>query len=100
MEKLSTRRHKAGNMHPHDTNDQPAWGAVYSLSLGVAALTAAEMLPVSLLTPIAADLQISTGLAGQTVTATAVVGFAASLLTATLARNMDRRRLLLIFSFL
>lgn len=79
---------------------QSAWSAVYALSLGVAALTAAEMLPVSLLTPMAADLHISAGLAGQTVTATAVVGFGASLLTAMAARRMDRRRLLLLFSLL
>lgn len=87
-------------MHPNVIDDKPAWNAVYALSLGVAALTAAEMLPVSLLTPMAADLHISAGLAGQTVTATAIVGFGASLLTSVAARRMDRRRLLLLFSLL
>lgn len=82
------------------TNDEPAWNAVYALSLGVAALTAVEMLPVSLLTPMATDLHVSAGLAGQMVTATAVVGFGASLFTAVAARRMDRRRLLLLFSLL
>jgi predicted MFS family arabinose efflux permease len=52
----------------------PAWAAVLSLSLGVFALVTAEFLPASLLTPMASDLSISNGLAGQAVTATAVVG--------------------------
>jgi predicted MFS family arabinose efflux permease len=80
--------------------NRPAWSAVHALSLGVAALTSAEMLPVSLITPIAADLGITEGLAGQTVTATALIGFLASLFTAVAARRMDRRRLMLAFSVL
>jgi len=51
----------------------PAWAAVLSLTVGVFGLVTAEFLPASLLTPIAADLGISVGTAGQAVTATAVV---------------------------
>src|SRR3546814_6710373 len=54
--------------------DDPAWAAVISLSLGVFGLVTAEFLPVSLLTPISEDLGVSTGIAGQTITATAVIG--------------------------
>lgn len=78
----------------------PAWGAVVSMGLGVFSLVTAEFLPASLLTPIAAELNISEGAAGQAVTATAVVGMAASLLIAPAARRIDRRRLLMLFSVL
>src|SRR6187402_2611284 len=50
-----------------------AWAAVASLMLGAFSQVTAEFLPASLLTPIAADLGISVGTAGQAVTATAVV---------------------------
>ena len=44
-----------------------AWGAVMSMALCVAVLIASEFMPVSLLTPIAADLGISEGQAGQAI---------------------------------
>ncbi len=50
----------------------PAWAAVLSLTVGVFGLVTAEFLPASLLTPMARDLGISLGTAGQAVTATAV----------------------------
>lgn len=80
--------------------DTPAWGAVVSMALGVFGLVTAEFLPASLLTPIAAELNITEGAAGQAVTATAVVGMAASLLITSFARRIDRRHLMLFFSLL
>lgn len=80
--------------------DAPAWGAVVSMALGVFGLVTAEFLPASLLTPIAAELGISEGAAGQAVTATAVVGMVASLLITTFARRIDRRHLMMGFSAL
>lgn len=80
--------------------DAPAWGAVVSMALGVFGLVTAEFLPASLLTPIAAELNITEGAAGQAVTATAVVGMAVSLLITSLARRTDRRHLMLFFSLL
>lgn len=45
---------------------QPAnWGGVFAMSLCVFALVASEFMPVSLLTPIASDLGITEGMAGQ-----------------------------------
>lgn len=70
---------------------EPAWGAVLSLSLGVFALVTAEFLPASLLTRMAADLGISVGLAGQAVTATAVVAMLTALGFAVVIGNLDRR---------
>ena len=79
---------------------KPAWGAVFAIAFGVIVLTAAQTLPVSLLTPLAADLRISEGLAGQTVTATSAVAFVTSLVIAFAARNLDRRVLLLLLALL
>ena len=62
---------------PQWTNAQasrkPAWGAVVSMALGVFGLVTAEFLPASLLTPMALDLGVSEGMAGQAVTATAAM---------------------------
>jgi DHA1 family purine ribonucleoside efflux pump-like MFS transporter len=69
----------------------PAWPAIFSLSLGVFGLVTAEFLPASLLTPMAADVGVSVGAAGQAVTATAVVGAIAGLATAIVTRGVDRR---------
>jgi predicted MFS family arabinose efflux permease len=69
----------------------PAWAGVLSLAMGVFGLVTAEFLPASLLTPIAADLGVTNGAAGQTVTATAVIGTFAGILMPILTRNIDRR---------
>ena len=76
----------------------PRWSAVFSLFMGVMALIAAEFIPVSLLTPIARDLAVTEGMAGQTVTAVGVFAVLTSLLLAPLTGNIDRRRILLAFS--
>ncbi|WP_196258116.1 MFS transporter [Pelagibacterium limicola] len=78
----------------------PAWAAVFSLSLGVFGLVGAEFLPASLLTPIAADLGITEGLAGQAVTATAIMGVVSGLTVASVTRLLDRRQVLLGFSLI
>lgn len=80
--------------------ERPAWGAVFSMSLGVFALVTAEFLPASLLTPLAEGLQISKGGAGQAVTATAFVALISSLLTSVVTRGIDRRLVLIGFSVL
>jgi len=75
-----------------------AWVAVFSLAMGVFGLLTAEYLPASLLTPMAADLGVSEGLAGQAVTVTAGVALFAGLLVPRLTRSTDRRRVLLSFT--
>jgi predicted MFS family arabinose efflux permease len=72
-------------------SETPAWGAVISMMLGVFGLVTAEFLPASPLTPIARDLGVTEGLAGQAVTATAAVALVSSLLVATVTRGLDRR---------
>jgi predicted MFS family arabinose efflux permease len=78
----------------------PAWGAVVSMSLGVFGLVGAEFLPASLLTPMAAELGVTEGMAGQAVTATAAVALVTSLFIAAATRRLDRRIVLLGFSVL
>lgn len=79
---------------------KPAWRAVYSLGLGVFGLITAEFLPASLLTPMAASLGVSEGMAGQAVTATALVALVSGLLIAAATKNIDRRWVLIFFSLL
>ncbi len=76
------------------------WSAVFSLFMGVTGLIAAEFIPISLLTPIAQELRISEGMAGQTVTAVGIFAVITSLLLAPLSRNINRRYILLTFSAL
>ncbi|HEY0661935.1 MAG TPA: MFS transporter [Lysobacter sp.] len=76
------------------------WPAIVSLTLGVFGLVTAEFLPASLLTAMAADLHISQGAAGQTVTATAVVGAIAAPSIPVLTRRMDRRLVMLALTVL
>ncbi|MEQ9509237.1 MAG: MFS transporter, partial [Alloalcanivorax xenomutans] len=75
-----------------------AWGAVISLTLGVFGLVTAEFLPASLLTPMAADLAVSEGLAGQAVSITAVLAMITGLFIASVTRRIDRRHVLVGFS--
>lgn len=82
------------------STEAPHWAAVFSLFAGVTSLIAAEFIPVSLLTPIARDLAVTEGMAGQTVTAVGVFSVFSSLLLAPLTRGVDRRHILLAFSLL
>ncbi|OWV81767.1 transcriptional regulator [Rhizobium sp. R634] len=72
-----------------------AWGAVFALSLGAFALVASEFMPVSLLTPIAADLGISEGQAGQAISVSGAFAVLTSLFIASVAGRIDRKALLL-----
>ncbi|MFB5643263.1 MFS transporter [Kluyvera ascorbata] len=79
---------------------KPAWRAVWSLGLGVFGLITAEFLPASLLTPMASSLGVTEGVAGQTVTATALVALVTGLLITSATKSIDRRWVLMFFTFL
>lgn len=79
---------------------KPIWNAVLAVSLGVAGLITSEFLPVSLLTPMAKDLNITEGVAGQAISVTAVVAMIASLLIPAATQRLDRRWVLLTFCVL
>ncbi|HCT9406503.1 TPA: purine ribonucleoside efflux pump NepI [Raoultella ornithinolytica] len=76
------------------------WSAVFAVAFCVACLITVEFLPVSLLTPMAQDLGISEGLAGQSVTTTAFVAMFASLFITSMIRSTDRRYVVILFSVL
>ncbi len=74
------------------------WGAVFAMSLCVFALVASEFLPVSLLTPLASDLMMSEGQAGQTISISGIFAVITSLYVAVITRKMDRRPVMLILT--
>ncbi|WP_420593676.1 MFS transporter [Deinococcus sp.] len=76
----------------------PLWLPVFSTAFVVVNLITSEFLPVSLLTPIAHDLGISEGAAGQMISATSIAAVFTSLLTASVTRRLDRKVVLLIAS--
>ena len=79
---------------------RPNWSAVFSVAFCVACLITVEFLPVSLLTPMAQDLGISEGVAGQSVTVTAFVAMFASLFITQAIGTIDRRKVVILFSVL
>ena len=81
-------------------NEPTRWAAVLSLFMGVTSLIAAEFIPISLLTPIARELTITEGMAGQTVTAVGIFAVITSLLLFPLTKSINRRYILLSFSLL
>lgn len=76
------------------------WLAVLSMAATSFALVSAEFLPAGLLTPMARDLGISEGTAGQVVTATASVGAVAALLSNVLIGKLNRKTVLIALSAL
>lgn len=76
------------------------WGAVLAMSLAAFALVASEFMPVSLLTPLAADLQVTEGQAGQGISVSGVFALLTSLVIAAVAARMDRKRLLMALTLL
>jgi predicted MFS family arabinose efflux permease len=73
---------------------------VFALTLCVATLIASEFMPVSLLTPIAADLRVTEGGAGQAIAVSGVFAVLASLGISSATRGIDRRVVLLALTLL
>jgi predicted MFS family arabinose efflux permease len=72
-----------------------AWSAVFALTLCVGTLIASEFMPVSLLTPIAFDLHMTEGQAGQSIAVSGLFAVLTSLAISSATRGIDRRTLLL-----
>jgi predicted MFS family arabinose efflux permease len=77
-----------------------AWGGVCAMALGAFVLVASEFMPVSLLTPVAADLHISEGQAGQAISVSGAFALVTSLFISRLAGRFDRKRVLLALALL
>src|SRR3954447_13748075 len=76
------------------------WGAVLALTLCVSTLIASEFMPVSILSPIASDLHLTEGAAGQAISISGLFAVLTSLSIATISRGTDRRALLLALTLL
>lgn len=74
------------------------WSGVFAMTLCVFALIASEFMPVSLLTPIATDLNVTEGLAGQGIAISGAFAVITSLTISRLAGNMNRKTLLLVLT--
>jgi predicted MFS family arabinose efflux permease len=73
---------------------QHVGSAVGAMSMCVALLIAAEFMPVSLLTPIAANLGATQGMAGQAISISGLFAVVTSLLIPTVASRFERRHIL------
>ncbi|MFC2996368.1 MFS transporter [Acinetobacter sichuanensis] len=74
------------------------WNGVFAMTLCVFALIASEFMPVSLLTPIAIDLNVTEGLAGQGIAISGAFAVITSLTISRLAGDMNRKTLLLVLT--
>ncbi len=86
-----------------DREDQSNWPAVFTLACGLFGLVTTELFPIGIITPMAADLGVSDGAAGQAITATAIIAAAAGPLLVLGSGRLDRQmvvRLLGILFFL
>lgn len=92
-EGLSSTRYATGTPAAH-------WGGVLAMTLCIFALIASEFMPISLLTPLATDLGVSEGMAGQGIAISGVFAVFASLSIAALTRGMNRKTVLLILTAL
>lgn len=82
----------------HVTRKDAAWPAIVALALGVFGLVTAEFLPPALLTPMSRDLGVSTGVAGQSVTVTALIATFAGPAIVMWTSRFDRRATLLVLT--
>lgn len=76
------------------------WFAVFSLFMGVTSLITSEFIPICLLTPIAQELHVSEGVAGQTITAVGILAVITSIFISPLTKSINRKLVLISFSIL
>lgn len=77
------------------SNERAYWGGIFAMTLCVFVLIASEFMPVSLLTPIARDLGVTEGLAGQGIAISGALAVLTSLSLTRIAGKMNRKTLLL-----
>lgn len=75
-----------------------AWSAVICMSLLCFVLVSSEFMPVSLLTPLAADLGITEGHAGQAISVSGFFAVVTSLFGNAILSRMDRRSAVLLYT--
>jgi predicted MFS family arabinose efflux permease len=85
----------AGDLSRHSEARPAAWSGVFAMSICAFALVASEFMPVSLLTPMAADLHVTEGMTGQGIAISGAFAVITSLFISVLAGGMNRKTLLL-----
>jgi predicted MFS family arabinose efflux permease len=71
------------------------WNGIFAMTLCAFVLVASEFLPVSLLTPVANDLDVTEGLAGLGIAISGALAVLTSLTISDIAANINRKHLLL-----
>ncbi|MET0848666.1 MAG: MFS transporter [Pseudomonas sp.] len=85
---------------PIQAASRQVWGAVLAMSLCAFALVTSEFLPVSLLTPIATDLALTEGQAGQAISISGLFAVVTSLFISSAIGRLDRKPVLLFLTAL
>lgn len=80
------------------TTRDSRWSGVYAITIGVMALIIGEFLPVGTLTPMAKDLGVTEGMAGQAVSTSAIFATVTSLFIAFVSRKYDRKNVILVLT--
>ena len=83
---------------PVQHTTRQVWGAVLAMSLCAFALVSSEFMPVSLLTPIANELALSEGQAGQAISISGIFAVLTSLFISSLIGAFDRKKVLLVLT--
>jgi predicted MFS family arabinose efflux permease len=96
----ATRFRITGTPMTSRSTPQRGWSAVLAMSLAAFALVASEFMPVSLLTPIATELHITEGQAGQGISVSGAFALLTSLVIAAIAARVERKKLLLCLTLL
>ncbi len=86
---MSTLSHETSPRH-----ERANWSGVFAMTLCVFVLIASEFMPVSLLTPIAMDLGVTEGVAGQGIAVSGALAVLTSLSISAVAGNLRRNVLL------
>ncbi|XHC00607.1 MFS transporter [Nitratireductor sp. ac15] len=79
-----------------DVVSRSAWLAIVVMALGASCFVTSELLPASLLSPIAEGLSVSEGVAGQAISVTAFFAVLGSLFASTFTGMLDRRLVVII----
>ncbi|EYS97611.1 transcriptional regulator [Cupriavidus sp. SK-4] len=83
------------DIHGETPGQSASWSSVFAMSICAFALVASEFLPVSLLTPMAVDLHVTEGMAGQGIAISGAFAVLTSLFISALAGGLNRKTLLL-----
>jgi predicted MFS family arabinose efflux permease len=97
--RTGAKRFTSGEVIPRGESSAH-WSGVFAMAVCVFALIASEFMPVSLLTPMAADLHVTEGMAGQGVAISGAFAVLVSLSISAVAAKINRKTLLLCLTAL